>query len=243
MEIYYQSWPEVEKYLKNKNSLIIPIGSTEQHGPNGIIGTDFITAWEIAKKVGQNTETMVASPICYGMAQHHLGFAGSASLKPTTFITMVCEVVASYSRNGFNKFFFVNGHGGNIAPLTSAFCEAQIQMPSAEFKLFNWWHLPEVQDYEKKHFGEKNGFHATCGEISVTMALSAEANNKNMNFEYFETPKTYPWPQSAQKFRTTFPDGRMGSDPRLASKAHGEALFQIACQAISEKLRHEEKSH
>lgn len=77
MELYLMTWPEVETYLKRTQKIIIPVGSTEQHGPTGLIGTDFLSAWDIAKDVGQLTKTVVASPICYGMAMHHLAFSNS----------------------------------------------------------------------------------------------------------------------------------------------------------------------
>lgn len=236
MEIYLMTWPEVEEYLKSKKTILIPVGSTEQHGPSGIIGTDFLTAWEIAKKVGDSTQTLVASPLCYGMALHHMSFAGSASLKPSTFILMVKEVIESYARHGFENFYFINGHGGNIAPLTSAFSEALGVDKKYNLKVFNWWHLAEVREYEEKHFGEQNGFHATCGEISVTMATHPQAFKIKRSWEYFPTPEKYSWPQSADQFRKTFPDGRMGSNPQLANDIHGQALFEIASKSIADSI-------
>lgn len=236
MEIYYKTWPEVETYLKNKKDIIIPIGSTEQHGPTGIIGTDFLTAWEVAKRVGEKTQTMVASPLCYGMALHHMAFPGSASLKPSTLIQVIKEVVESYALHGFQKFTFINGHGGNIPTITAAFSEILCDKQKYEFKIFNWWTVEAVTKYEEKHFGEKNGFHATCGEISATMSAFPEAHKTERALNYFETPSKYSWPQSPGVFRETFPDGRMGSDPRLSSKEHGDQILTLAVNHIAERI-------
>jgi len=236
MEIYLMAWPDVEKYLKTKKDLIIPVGSTEQHGPTGLIGTDFLTAWEVAKKVGEKTGTMVASPICYGMALHHLGFPGSAALKPSTYILLLKEVVQSYARAGFDHFIFINGHGGNIPSLQASFSEILNDNPRLRFQLFNWWHLKEVTDYESQVFGEMNGFHATCGEISVTMHTHPEAFQTARAFEFFPTGPRKEWPQSPERFRETFPDGRMGSDPRMSTKVHGEKIFEKAIASIAQQL-------
>jgi creatinine amidohydrolase len=236
MEIYLQTWPEVEAYLQQKKSLLIPVGSTEQHGPTGLIGTDFLTAWDIAKRAGQKSQVMVASPICYGMALHHLAFPGSNALKPTTFITVVKEIVLNYARHGFRQFFFVNGHGGNVPSLQAAFSEILDQDQDFHFQLFNWWHLPEVTRYEQEVFGEANGFHATCGEISVTMATHPEAFATSRPYQHFATVKRHSWPQSPGQFRQNFPDGRMGSDPRLASRAHGEKILTLAVEAICQQI-------
>ena len=236
MEIYLKAWPEVEAYLKNKKSIIIPVGSTEQHGPTGLIGTDFLSAWEIAKKAGAKCQTMVGSPVCYGMALHHLGFPGSSALKPTTYIAMMKEIILAYARHGFQDFFLVNGHGVNIPSLQATFSEILDQDQRFHFQLFNWWHLPEVTKYETEIFGEANGFHATCGEVSLTMATHPEAFTKPREYKHFDTPKKYSWPQSPGEFRRTFPDGRMGSNPSLATKAHGEKIFSLAVDSIARQI-------
>ena len=62
---------------------------------------------------------MVAPTLAYGMSQPHLGFAGSVTLRPSTMIAMVGDVVYSPVRHGFERFFFINGHGGNITIVTA----------------------------------------------------------------------------------------------------------------------------
>ena len=77
MQLQLQTWQEVETYLQTSRGIILPIGSTEQHGPTGLIGTDAICAEVIARGVGEAAGALVAPTISVGMAQHHLGFAGS----------------------------------------------------------------------------------------------------------------------------------------------------------------------
>lgn len=236
MELYFMTWPEVETYLKTKKSIIIPVGSTEQHGPTGLIGTDYLSAWEVAKKVGEKTKTLVASPICYGMALHHTAFPGSSALKPSTFIQMISEIVLNFSTTGFTNFIFINGHGGNTAPLQSAFSETLSINDRLSFQLFDWWKQSEPMAYENKHFGDKNGFHATIGEISVTQFCHPEAFKADRPYTHKDTPKKTFWPLSPIQFRETFSDGRMGSDPSLASPQHGKAIFDLAVNQIAAAL-------
>ena len=77
-----RSWPEVESYLQSCKGVIIPLGSTEQHGPTGAIGTDALTAEAVALEVGRRTGVLVTPAQAFGMAEHHLGFAGTMSLQP-----------------------------------------------------------------------------------------------------------------------------------------------------------------
>jgi len=235
------TWPMIEDYLKTKKSILLPVGSTEQHGPTGIIGIDYLSSWEIAKKVGAETKTLVTPPLCFGMAQHHMAFPGTMSLTPVTYIQVVTELIQSLCRHGFRDFTVVNGHGGNIPSLNAAFSQVLAYDEECRFRLVNWWHLHEVQAYESKHFGDKNGFHATCGEVSVTQYTHPEAYKEIPNLKFEPTVKDHPWPLSPAQFRKTFPDGRMGSDPSLATPLHGEEIFKIAVTAIVQKLRNNTK--
>ena len=86
MQLALSTWQEVEDHLRTSDGIIIPIGSVEQHGPNGLIGTDHLCAEVVAKGVGDKIGCLVAPTLAYGMSQHHLGFTGSATLRPSTLM-------------------------------------------------------------------------------------------------------------------------------------------------------------
>ncbi|MFI4988795.1 MAG: creatininase family protein, partial [Alphaproteobacteria bacterium] len=71
MELHLQTWREVERYLEKSKGIIVPIGSTEQHGLNGLIGTDAICAEVIGRRAGEQASALVGPTINVGMAQHH----------------------------------------------------------------------------------------------------------------------------------------------------------------------------
>ena len=183
MQLQLQTWVEVEAYLRSSRGIILPIGSTEQHGPIGLVGTDAICAEVIARGVGEAAGALVAPTIAVGMAQHHLGFAGSITLRPSTLIAVLRDVVESLVGHGFERFYFVNGHGGNIATVTAAFSEiyaerslpAGVNVPPVKCRLRNWWQNREVLQLAKELYGDAEGSHATPSEVAVTQFAYPDA--------------------------------------------------------------------
>src|ERR1700741_53233 len=86
MRLQLVTWHDVEAYLKKSTGIIIPIGSTEEHGPKGLVGTDALTAEFVAQGVGEKLGALVAPTISVGMAQHHLDFPGSMAVGATARI-------------------------------------------------------------------------------------------------------------------------------------------------------------
>src|SRR5271170_992611 len=158
MQLHLQTWPEVEAYLETSRGIILPIGSTEQHGPIGLIGTDAICAEIIARGVGESAGALVGPTIGVGMAQHHMAFPGSVTLRPSTLIAVLRDIVESLTVHGFERFYFINGHGGNIATVAAAFSEiyAARSMASAgtgvpiKCQLRNWWNAEGVGQLAKE---------------------------------------------------------------------------------------------
>ncbi len=114
------SWPELAEKLREIKVALIPVGSTEQHGPNMTFETDTARAYEFAKLLGARLgeAALVVPPVPFGVSPHHLNFPGTISLEPETFMRVCEEIVRSLRRHGIKHFFFVNGHGGNRAALT-----------------------------------------------------------------------------------------------------------------------------
>ena len=117
MLLAHATWPEVEAYLEKSDGIIIPLGSIEQHGSIGLIGTDMLCAESIATEVENSTGALVAPAISYRPAEFNMAFPGTISLKVTTFSQVLDEIINSFDHHGYRHFYFLNGHGANIAPL------------------------------------------------------------------------------------------------------------------------------
>jgi creatinine amidohydrolase len=234
MLLQHQTWQEVEVYLSRSNGIILPIGSTEQHGPNGLIGTDAICAEVISRGVGEAADAMVGPTIGVGVAVHHMGFAGTMTVKPSTLIAIIHDYVLSLARHGFRRFFFINGHGGNIATVQAAFSEIYAEFEGAiglrrndelRCRLANWWDGRVMQGLAKDVFGDDEGSHATASEVAVTQYAFPNTIK--------QVPLDPPRAPSGRfhgpaDYRRRFPDGRIGSNPGRATPELGQRFYETA---------------
>jgi creatinine amidohydrolase len=237
----HATWHDVERYLERSRGVVIPVGSTEQHGPMGLIGTDAICAEAVAQGLAAADDVLVAPVIAFGAAQFNLAFPGTVSVRAVTLIALVEDVVRSLARQGFERFYFLNGHGGNLAPLRSAFQDLYGETsltPGARsplrFRVRNWWDYPAVERLRRERYGDWEGMHATPSEVAITAhVLPAAVRPVDMprperlpaGFLREHAGDQHP---DATTHRERFPDGRVGSDSALATAAAGGELLAAA---------------
>jgi len=232
MQLALSTWQEVEEYLAKSNGIIIPIGSVEQHGPNGLIGTDHLCAEVVAKGVGDAIGCAIAPTLAYGMSQHHLAFKGSATLRPSTLMLVVGDVVQSLAVHGFRKFFFINGHGGNVATVTAAFDELYAARSLGDAnepvrcRMTFWSSGPRGQKLAAELYPGVNGNHATASEVALAQYYQP-AHIKHAQMSPKVAPAGGQFFEAAD-YRARYPDGRIGSDPSLSTPEHGKLLYDAA---------------
>ena len=246
MVLQHATWPEVEAYLQRSRGVVIPLGSTEQHGPTGLIGTDSITAESVAQAMGELAGALVGPTLSIGPAQFNLAFPGTVCLRPTTLIQVIIDYVQSLARGGFRHFYFLNGHGGNIAPAWCAVQELHAERSlghdgaaALQFRLRSWWDLSEVNDLRQRLYGAGEGMHATPSEIAITQHVLPGLRRTDTlpappalspEFVRFHAGDNH---LDAGSHRAQFPDGRVGSHSGLARPEHGEALLTAAAAAAA----------
>jgi creatinine amidohydrolase len=244
MILQHSTWPAVEAYLQHSTGIIVPMGSTEQHGPTGLIGTDSLTAETVAWAIGAHSGALVGPTLSLGPAQFNLGFPGTVSLRPSTLTRVIIDYVQSLASQGFRHFYFLNGHGGNLAPAQCAFQEIHADhslgltaSASLSFRLRSWWDYPEANALRQRLYGAGEGMHATPSELAIVRALLPDVCPQD------ELPAPAALEADfmkrhggdnhgdAQTHRSRFPDGRVGSHSGLGLPEHGTQLVALAAQA------------
>jgi creatinine amidohydrolase len=163
--------PEVRAALQRTQTIIIPTGSTEQHGPHGPLLTDALIPTEVARRVAEQTGALVGPTINYSLSYPHVGFTGVVHIRVSTFMSLIEDLCASYGSIGFTRIVFLNGHYDNTYAIAYACASAAERMP-AGVQAFpvNYWDgmsAEEAGDF----FGPTTGLHANRGETSAVMAI------------------------------------------------------------------------
>lgn len=132
MSVWLQdcSWQELDARRDTaKNVVIIPVGSTEQHGCHLPLGTDTMVAMMLAEDAAERTDTVVAPPLWFGWSPHHMVLPGTITVRPEVLIEVLYDVIQSLQAYGFSKFIVINGHRiVNIPWMQIAAERAQRQM-------------------------------------------------------------------------------------------------------------------
>jgi creatinine amidohydrolase/Fe(II)-dependent formamide hydrolase-like protein len=177
--IYLQNMTgkQVQQRLKKNDIIILPIGSTEAHGPHAPSGEDTLLVTRMAELLAQQTGCTVAQPIWYGShPYHHLGMPGTIVIPEETFIAYLRAVIAGLWNAGFRKQILFNGHGQDYAiPVALHQFAKKYQVPALLINV-NWWFIIKEHIRDKAHGGpfETPFVHADECETSYSLALFPE---------------------------------------------------------------------
>ena len=149
MRLSEATWKEVRE--ADPTVALVPVGSTEQHGPHAPLGTDTLHAVSVAEAAADRYEAtreeggdrpgeelLGAPPIPVGVAAEHRAFDGTLWVSPDTFRAYVRETAESLAHHGVEHVVFVNGHGGNVDALSET--AARLSRDGTAYALaFTWF--------------------------------------------------------------------------------------------------------
>ena len=163
--------PEVRAALQRTQTVIVPTGSTEQHGPHGPLLTDAIIPTEVARRVAEQTGALVAPTINYSLSYPHVGFTGLVHIRVPTFMALIEDLCASLASIGFTRIVFLNGHYDNTYAIAYACANAAERIPAGVHAFpVNYWDGMTAEE-AGEFFGPTTGLHANRGETSAVMAI------------------------------------------------------------------------
>ena len=142
MHVYELNWMQLEEYLARDDRIVLPLGSTEQHGYLSL-GTDNILAERVSVEAAELLGVPVLPVLPYGLTPAFTAYPGSPSLRLETFAALLSDLLDSLYGQGFRRFLLVNGHGGNT-PAGSLAREWVAGQPDAQVVFHNWWSSERV---------------------------------------------------------------------------------------------------
>jgi len=212
------TWTEVRD--AEPSVCLLPVGSTEQHGPHAPLSTDALVAESVAAEAGDasETETAVLPTVTVGVSEEHRRFDGTLYVSPSTFRAYVHDILSSAPSEAV---VVVNGHGGNVDALDEV-CSRFTRDSEGFATHWTWWEAVDHADTEMGHAG--------AVETSVLLYLAPELVGEPVEGvdswgEYHETaPMAYDTDEFAD-------DGVVG-DATEATKGEGERMFSEAVESL-----------
>ncbi|MBI9044941.1 MAG: creatininase family protein [Anaerolineaceae bacterium] len=221
------SWMDVEKYLENDDRVMIVVGSCEQHAYLSL-ATDTRAPQAMADAASQETGVLIAPAINFGISPYFLGFPGTISLRTTTLFDIIEDIVRSLHRNGFRRFLFVNGHGGNN-PGRSRLGELVNEFPDLQIKWFSWFESSSLEEIFREN--ETRCYHAGWLEAFPFNRVGDLPDEK-------KAPAASKGIMNADECRENLGDGMFGGAYQMPAELMNK-VFQESLKDILQLLKFE----
>ncbi len=233
---------ELEKISGQVDTILLPVGSLEQHGPHLPLDTDSFDAMYILLEAVEKLDPPrppILPTISYGLSEHHMAFSGTVTLRPETLFSLIFDIGRSAKQHGFEKIFIYNAHGGN----TNVLKEAALQL-KYELDLTVFIDSGESMEPGKRELvNSKNDVHAGEYETSTSLANRIDLVDQDKikkptltfpdeSFEFDHKPAFfYTW--STDELTDT---GVIG-DPTKATVDKGEQLWDGGIKLLAERIK------
>lgn len=222
MRLEELNWMDVEAYLKQDDRVILILGATEQHGYLSLL-TDVKIPQALADAASERTGVLVAPALNFGVSPYFLAYPGTISLRTTTFMNVVEDIVRSLYGQGFRRFFVMNGHSGNSGART-ALTEMINQLPGMKVVWYSWWESHSIEEVVIRH--ELKNAHASWMEafpFTKVMDLPIEP----------KIPPRVTGLTGAEETRRLYGDGMFGGQYEAAPEIMNE-IFTAALDDVLE---------
>ena len=185
LKMWELTWCEISDFIQKDYGVLLPIGSVEQHGPHLPLITDTFFPTQLAVEIAEETKVLVAPPIMYATNSRPLSgggqtFIGTTSIRATTFISQLEDIVREFIRSGFKKIVLLNWHMENANFMYEAAFQASRDLQGSDIKImvveapFDKLDDETMSFVFEDSFGGWNVDHAGIAETSLMMHLKPE---------------------------------------------------------------------
>ena len=222
------NYRDIEELIKKGyDRVILPVGTIEAHGVLPL-GTDNIIPETITAKIAEETRSLIAPAVNYGITRSLLEYPGSLTVKPQTFQLYLTDIMMSLAAAGMKKIVVLNGHGGHFDELKQAAWDVHSKT-GAKTAVIHWWVLCEP--LVAKHFQTKGG-HAAVDETAAVIACAPDTVKENRydpEMLYYVRPGTnvYPVPSTILIY-----EDNTGALDFNSKKA--DAYFDDVCRTVKD---------
>ena len=243
----YLTWTQVSQLPDKANTVIVlPAGSTEQHGPHLPCAVDTIIAAGVVghalARLPADVPAYALAPITYGKSDEHLHFPGTVTLDGTTLLETVTQIGESVYRMGFRKLLIVNGHGGQPQVMEMAARELRLRHGDYVVLPHFTWRVPHVAGQFMTDREKRLSMHAGHAETAILMALAP--HTVHMEHAVANYPPEFPSkvlsgdgrPACAWTARDFGTSGVIG-DPFPATPEQGQAILDSLAQSWAQGIQ------
>jgi len=235
MYVADEAWPELGEHLAETSTALVPLGSTEQHGPHLPEGTDHLIAESLAAAAAERTDAIRTPGVRIGVSSHHRQFPGTLWADPGPFRDYVESVVRNLTYHGVDRVVFVNAHGGNVQHLREV--GRRVREDETAYAVEWMWDesIPDLVD----DLFERNGPHGGPKETAMIQHVAPDLVHTDRLEAARDggTPEVSPEMGRVHGARTFYdavdnsPNGVFG-DQTDATPERGEELFEAATDQL-----------
>jgi creatinine amidohydrolase len=248
------TWQELNVAAEAGKVVVLPVGSTEQHGHHLPLDVDTRLASSVAYAAAERIpeEVLVLPPVAYGYTHHVMDFPGTINISPSTLVGFLLDITRSVAYHGFTRIVIINGHGSNH-PLVEQVGRQTTVQTGALCLTLSWWQLIARYWNEDVRTSVNPGGSAHAGELETSMYLHVDGGGVRSERitgtlpDYMSLPGGDRWqyvdltggsgPATIVEYTSTYTASGAFGQPEEATAAKGALVFERAASEFGELLR------